>query len=135
MNLFPKVDLARHLGVGISADEQQKLTSALPHQASKYAEIMQQIQAAQLASQAGQNPLADPKFYEMRDENAMFTAVCLRLRMPLSALRKRFENVYLVRSGGKILFVYTHEGKIVSYVDDETMFPSDDLITTLRLCL
>jgi hypothetical protein len=61
--------------------------------------------------------------------------ISMRLRRPSSLIPQEFEDLHTVLSKDKVFVLIVTKGELVSLVDDASMFPSDTLITQIRLLM
>ena len=79
-------------------------------------------------------PVTPPSNYSVYETPAgLLRAIAQRLRVPEGEMVGGFEMIYAHKSGEKVFVFVVDDGKAVTLEDDWTLFPSDRLVTQLRM--
>lgn len=69
----------------------------------------------------------------VRNQAGRLKLLSMRLRLPENAIPKGFTDLHTTLEGDKVFVFIVLRGKAVTLEDDAGMFPSDTLITQIRL--
>jgi hypothetical protein len=66
---------------------------------------------------------------------SLMLLLAIRMRMPAGSLGEKFPGLGLSRGEEKVFVHFVQNGELVVLEDSLSLFPSDELLAKLRLCL